>query len=130
MKTNLIRNAIIGMGIGFPITLFMMRVIGGPHSVLTELLAWMIASAFYGILSGILFYGKKELALPIALIFHCFGCFFITMGAATFCGYLTDWADFFPILIPFILIYAVIYAICCFIMKRNEQQVNQLIQKK
>ena len=130
MKTNYMQNAIVGMGFGFPITLLCMTLFGGFNDVIAEFLVWMVASALYGILSGVMFYRKDELPLPAALGLHCLGCLLITMGAAVFCGYVTGVADLLPVLIPFVGIYLLVYLLCICMMKKNEKQINQALQEK
>ena len=130
MKTNYLQNAIIGMGFGFPVTLVCMALFGGFHPVLRELMIWMAASALYGILSGVIFTKNEEFPLPVAVGLHCLGCIVITLGAAALCGYVTGIADILPVLIPALIIYALIYGICILMMKHNEKQINQVLQKK
>lgn len=130
MKKRYVLNAITGMGFGFPVTLLCMARFGGFNEVVQELLVWMVASALYGILSGVLF--DKENDLPqIALIgIHFIGCAAITIGAALLNGYVTDIGDVLPILIPAVIIYAVICGICILLNKQTEKQINKALQNK
>lgn len=130
MKSDITKYAIVGMGFGFPITVGCMALFGGMHEMLGELLVWMAASALYGILSGIMNSSKVELSLPAALALHCLGCLLITLGAAFLCGYITSAASALPLLIPFAVIYAVVFALCIGMMKCNEKQINQALQKE
>ena len=130
MKKNFIQNAITGMGFGFPVTVLCMTMFGGFNSATRELLTWMIASALYGLLSGGIFHTKNNLPLPAAVGLHGVGCVVITMAAAGLCGYIRSAADVLPVLIPAVVIYAVIYIICFLLMKQNEKQVNEALQKK
>ena len=123
-------NAIIGMGFGFPITLLCMILIGGYNVVMKEFLAWMAASALYGVLSTIMDEKKFDMPLPVSIGLHFFGCVAITMGAALLCGYLRSVADVLPILIPVIIIYAVVCLICFLLMKQNEKQINKALKEK
>ena len=130
MKKNYVLNAIIGMGFGFPVTLLCMTLFGGFHGVIRELLIWMIASALYGILSGILFDRKNDLPLIAVVGIHFLGCTAITMGAALLCGYVAAVKDVLPVMIPAVVIYAVIYGICFLLMKQNEKKINQVLKEK
>ena len=130
MKTNSMLNAIVGMGFGFPVTLLCMTLFGGFNDVIREFLIWMVASALYGVLSGVIFDKKDGLSLPTAMGLHCIGCIAITMGAAALCGYVTGITDVLPVLIPAVVIYALIYGICVFMMKQNEKQINQALEEK
>lgn len=129
MKKNHVFNAIIGMGFGFPVTLLCMTLFGGFNEVVRELLVWMIASALYGILSGIL-YSQNTLSLPVSIGLHCFGCIAITMGAALICGYVSGIGTVLPVLIPAVILYLLIYGICYLLMKHNEKQINKALEEK
>lgn len=130
MKTNSLLNAIVGMGFGFPITVLCMTLMGGYNEIVAGLLVWVVASALYGILSGIMFSAKNEMALPAALGLHCLGCLLITAGAAYICGFVTDPVSFLLVLAVFAVIYAVVFALCILMMKRNEKQVNRMLNDK
>lgn len=130
MKRNYVVNAIIGMGYGFPITLLCMTLIGGYNGVIREFLVWMIASALYGILSGVMFHEKLEWPLPVTLALHCAGCLAITIAAAVIIGYATDFASALPVLIPFAVIYAAVYGFSMLLMKKNEKQINEALKRK
>lgn len=130
MKKNHVMNAIIGMGFGFPVTLLCMTLFGGFNEAVREILVWMIASALYGILSGILFDRKNDLPLIAAVGIHFLGCAVITMGAALTNGYVDSIGDVFPVLIPAVVIYAVIYGICFLLMKQNEKEINQALKEE
>ena len=130
MKQNHLNNAIVGMGIGFPVTLLCMTMFGGWNDAIAELLVWLCASALYGLLSGGIFSGKLELPLPALLGLHCLGCISVTMGAAHLCGYLTGPESVTAVLIPFVVIYAVIYGGCLCVMKHNERKINEALNEK
>lgn len=130
MNKNLVTNAIIGMGFGFPITLLCMTLIGGFNEVILEFLIWMVASALYGILSGVLFSAKIDLPFPAVLGLHFLGCSGITVAAALLCGYIRSLADILPVMIPAILIYAGVYGIVMILMKQNEKKVNRALEDK
>lgn len=125
-----ITNAIIGMGFGFPITLLCMILLGGYNAAMKEWLAWMVASALYGVLSTVMDEQKFDLPLPVSIGLHFLGCVAITMGAALFCGYICSLGDVLPILFPVVIIYFVVYAICILLMKQNEKAVNKALEEK
>lgn len=133
MKFNssmLIQSALTGMGIGFPVTLLCMAAIGGFNGVILEFLVWMVASALFGILSGILFYSKNDLSLPAAMALHCGGCFLVAICAAAVNGYSDDLMDLITAIAPvFLVIYAAVYAVCFAIMKHHEKQINKALDK-
>ncbi len=130
MKKRFVLSAIIGMGFGFPVTLLCMTMFGGFNAVVQEFLIWMIASALYGILSGVLFDRKNNLPLMAAIGIHFLGCTAITMIAALLNGYVSSFADVLPILIPMIVIYAAICGICILLNKQTEKQINKALKEK
>jgi len=130
MKHNYLQNAIVGMGIGFPVTLMCMTMFGGWNDAIAELLVWLCASALYGILSGLIFSGKLEWSLPALLGLHCLGCTAVTLGAAMVCGYLTGLESMAAVLVPFAVIYVLIYAGCFCVMKHNERKINEALNDK
>lgn len=130
MKKSVFWNAVIGMGFGSPITVVCMTLIGGFNEATRELLVWVVASALYGVLSGVMYFGKKELPLPVALGVHCVGCLGITVAAVLLCGYVKGVADMLPVLVPFPVIYAVVYGACLWGMKKDEKEINEALDKK
>lgn len=125
---KLIQNAIVGMGYGFPVTVLCMLLIGGWSDAVRELLVWAVASALYGILSAAMFGGELEWPLPKILAVHCGGCLAITIAAAVINGYVSDVASALPILVPFAVIYIGVYAVCVWMMKRSEKEINEALQ--
>lgn len=123
-------SAITGMGFGFPITLLCMTLIGGYNAVVREFLIWMSASALYGVLTAAMYSIKFDMAMPVSIGLHFFGCVAITMGAALLCGYVATIADVLPVLIPAIVIYIVVCFICFMLMKQNEKQINKALENK
>ena len=130
MKKRYVLNAITGMGFGFPVTLLCMAMFGGFNEVVREFLVWLVASALYGILSGVLFDKENDIPQIAVIGFHFVGCTVITMGAALLNGYVTSIADVLPILIPAIVIYAVICGICFLLNKQTEKEINKTLQDK
>lgn len=130
MKKRFVLNAISGMGFGFPVTLLCMTAFGGYNEVVRELLVWMVASALYGILSGVLFDRGNALPQLAAIALHFVGCVVITMAAALLNGYVTGIGDVLPILIPAIVIYATICGICILLNKQTEKQINKALKEK
>lgn len=123
-------SAVIGMGIGFPITLLCMAVIGGWNAVVQEFLVWMVASALYGLLSTAMDSRKFDMSLPVSIGLHFFGCVAITMGAALLNGYICSITDVLPVLIPAVIIYVAVCLICFLLMKQNEKQINKALEEK
>ena len=123
-------NAISGMGFGFPVTLLCMAMFGGYNEVVREFLVWMVASALYGILSGVLFDKENDLPQIASIAIHFFGCAAITMGAALLNGYVSDFGDVLPVLIPAVVIYSAICGICILLNKQTEKKINKALQKR
>lgn len=130
MKKNYLINLIIGMGFGFPITLLCMTLMSGYSEVIQEFLVWMVASALYGLLSGVFFDLKSNLPLPVAIVAHCLGCMTITAGGVAICGYGSSFLSALLRILPvFAVIYVVVYIIAFFLMKNDEKQINQALEK-
>jgi len=133
MKLNssvLIQSVLTGMGVGFPVTLLCMTLIGGFNGVILEFLVWMIASALFGILSAVLLYSQNDLPFPAALGLHCVGCFAVTVAACAVIGYGESLPELVLGILPvFVVIYAVVYLICFVIMKHNERKINQALNQ-
>lgn len=122
--------AITGMGIGFPITLLCMTLVGGYNPVVRELLIWMSASALYGLLSVAMDSKKFDMPLPLSIGLHLFGIVAITMGAALLCGYVSGMGSVLAILLPTVVIYLVVCGLCYWLMKKDEKQINKALQEK
>lgn len=127
---KILQNAIVGMGYGFPATVLCMALVGGWNDAVRELMVWAVASALYGILSAAMFSGELDWPLPLTLAVHCGGCLAITMAAAVLCGYVADLASALPIFVPFAVIYGGIYAVCVWMMKRSEKEINRALEDK
>ena len=131
MKNTVLKSVIVGMGIGFPVTLLCMILIGGYQPVMKEFLVWMVASALYGVLSTVIFDSKKELALPLAMALHCVGCLIVTLAAAMILGYAENFVSLVAGVLPvFVIVYAVIYGVCIITMKINEKKINEALKQE
>lgn len=129
MKKHYLLNAIIGMGLGFPITLLCMVIGGGYNEVLKDLIVWMVASALYGLLSSAVFNRQTDLPLWSSIGLHAAGCLVITVAAALLCGYIASFSDVLAVVISATIIYLLVYSICVLMMKQNEKQVNKALKK-
>ena len=125
-----ILSGIIGMGFGFPSTLLCMTLIGGFNPVIKELLVWMVASALYGLLTVAMFSKKLEMPMPVSFGLHFAGIVAITLGAALICGYVTSFVDVLPVLIPMVVIYVLVCILCFLLMKKDEKQINEALEKR
>lgn len=128
---HLIQAVLTGMGIGFPVTLVCMGLIGGFNAVLCEFLVWMIASALFGVLTVVFLRDDCPLPFPAALALHCAGCFAVTVCAAAINGYAKGLTDLIAAIAPvFLAVYAIVYAVCFAIMKHHEKQINKALEQK
>ena len=125
-----VTSILMGMGFGFPITLFCMAMFGGYNAIVQEFLVWMIASALYGILATVMDSIKNDMPMPVSFGIHFFGCVAITLGAALVNGYITSLADLIPILVPTVAIYVAICGVCFWLMKKNEEEVNKALEDR
>lgn len=130
-KFSLIDFTITGIGIGIPVTLVCMTLIGGFQSAVAEFLVWTVASALFGIISGLVFHTNHNLNLPVSMALHCLGCLIVATAAGAVCGY----ADSFPTLLAgilpvFVIVYVLVYALCIFLMKLEEKQINRALNEE
>lgn len=126
---NTILASITGIGIGMPITLLCMTVIGGFNSVIKEFLVWLIASALFGVLS--LIFKSYKLSLPVVTAIHCIGCFAVTCGACAVIGYSDNFSEILLAVVPvFVIVYAVLYIVALAVAKREAKKVNEALDKK
>lgn len=105
-RTSVIQSMIMGMGIGFPVTLICMMVIGGFNPVIREFLTWAVASALYGVISYLLFRKEESMGIPAILGLHCLCCAAITVGAVMVCGYVQSLGRILVAILP---VFAVVY---------------------
>lgn len=131
MKNLSLKNYIIsGLGVGFPTTLLCMTIIGGFNGVILEFGTWMIASALFGLVSGIVF-TRENLSLPLATAIHCVCCLIISTLAGTIIGYADNILDIFLGVLPvFLIAYVIIYLFIFFSMKREANRINNLLNNK
>lgn len=131
MRKEIKNSLIVGMGIGFPVTLLCMTLIGGMNSIIFEFAVWMAASALYGILSGLIFRTDNALNLPISMAIHCFGCLAVTMAAASLIGYADSISALLLGILPvFLIVYAAVYTLCMLSMKADEKRINSALEKR
>ncbi len=120
--------ALNGTGIGFPVTALCMLLIGGYNPVIREILVWMVASALFGLASG-LFFQKQNLNLLTATALHFVCCLSIASGAGWLCGYADSFLALLGGMVPvFVLVYAVVYLSIFCIMKREAKQINKALE--
>ena len=123
--------ALIGIGIGIPVTLTCMACISGFNGVIMEFLVWTVASALFGLISGLIFHCCSEMKLPVAMALHCVGCMAVAMGACLLCGYASSLTELLVSILPvFVIVYVLVFAFVVIIMKINEKQINEALNKK
>ncbi len=126
---DIILACITGIGIGMPITILCMTLIGGYNGVIKEFLVWLIASALFGALS--LLFRISKLNLVVATIIHCVGCLLITCGACKIIGYSDSFSQILLAVLPvFVVVYGVIYAVSIISMKKEAKKANEALQNR
>lgn len=75
-----IKSITIGLAIGFVMTTFFVTVFNGFNEITTQLIAWCIASALYGLTAMIMRLSEKNILLVSTL--HFLACFAITLVMA------------------------------------------------
>ena len=130
-RTSVIQSMIMGMGIGFPVTLICMMVIGGFNPVIRELLTWAVASALYGVISYLLFRKEESMGIPAILGLHCLCCAAITVGAVMVCGYVQSLGRILVAILPvFAVVYLMIFGFFYGYIKWEEKKVNRALEQK
>lgn len=120
---------IAGIGIGMPVTIICMIIVGGWNGVIKEFLVWLVASALFGVLS-ILFKSSK-LPLPLITAIHCVGCLVITCSACAIIGYAENFFSILLAVLPvFIVVYAVIYIATLLGAKAEAKRINAELSNK
>ena len=122
--------AISGAGIGFPVTVGCMMLVGGYNEATREILAWMVASILFGLTSG-LFFQKLNLKLIVATALHFLCSLVIASTTGWFCGYADSFLKLLGGMVPlFTLIYAGVYLVIFFGMKREAEQINRALEQE
>jgi FtsH-binding integral membrane protein len=122
--------AISGAGIGFPITVLSMILIGGFNQASRELLIWLVASILFGVTSG-MFFRKMNMSPIAATVLHFGCCLLIASGACWLCGYAESFLELLGALVPmFSLIYAGVYLAVFIGMKREAEQINRALEQE
>ncbi len=131
MKENKIpwmQYALTGTGIGFPITALCMLLIGGVNQATKEILVWVVASALFGLVSG-LFFQKLNLKLITASALHFVSCLVIGAGAGWLCGYGESFLELLAGMVPvFVAVYVIVYLCVYFSMKREAERINKALR--
>ncbi len=119
-----------GTGIGFPITALCMLLIGGYNSATHEILVWMVASALFGLTSG-LFFQKLNLNLLTATVLHFACSLVIASGSGWLCGYADSFLELMAGMVPvFVLVYGIVYLCIYLSMKREADRINRALQEE
>ncbi|MBP3701913.1 MAG: DUF3021 domain-containing protein [Lachnospiraceae bacterium] len=122
--------ALQGIGIGVPVTLVCMTLLGGWNDAIAEMLVWTVASALIGLLSGWCFYHRGEWSLLRATMTHGVGCLVLVVGAGWVCGYAKDpWELLLAMLPVFVVVYVAIYWIIYCSVRREAQRINEKLEK-
>lgn len=134
MKTKLysiFSACVTGIGIGIPVTLCCMSVLGGYNGVVREFLVWTVASALFGVLSLLIFQMSNELSLPVATGLHCVGCMVVAAGAGAIVGYGDTFLEVLLAILPvFLAVYILIYGLSYRAMKQEAKRINEELKHK
>lgn len=134
MKKNplsLLSFAQNGIGTGIPVTLLCMTLIGGYNPIIREFLIWTVASALFGIYSGLISKRSERLNLPSAMALHCALCLVTATAAGALCGYSDSFVELLLGILPvFVVVYAVIYGLSIASMKRYEKRINEALNQE
>lgn len=129
-KTPWMSLILQGTGIGFPVLALCAVLSGGWNEMTVELVTWVVASALFGVVSG-LFLHKLTLSMPVAIGLHFVCCLAIALGACMICGYTDDPVSLLLGVLPvFLVVYAVVWVICYRAMKREAKRINDTLDAK
>ena len=129
-KTNesLFSFALTGAGIGFPVTVLCMTLIGGFNQATRELLIWLAASVLFGLVSG-LFFRNQNLKLLTATALHFLCCLAIASTAGWLCGYADSFLNLLVAILPvFVVVYILVYLGVVFAMKQEARKINKTLE--
>ena len=99
---------------------------GAIHPVLIEVMAWMGASAAYGLAS--LLFEKESLSRPAATALHMVICLGVTLLVAAGLGYGAGWPLFLGVTPLFLVIYGVIYGAFYFHDREWARKANRRLR--
>ncbi len=126
---NIILACISGIGIGMPVTIICMALIGGWNPIIKEFAVWLTASALFGVLS--LFFNSNKMNLILSTVIHCAGCLGITCAACTIIGYSDNFFEILLSVLPvFAVVYAVIYGVTFINAKKEAKKITESLNKK
>ncbi len=126
---NIILACITGIGIGMPVTVLCMALIGGWNSAVKEILVWLVASALFGVLS--LIFNRGQLPLPLATAIHCVGCLAVTCTACTVNGYSNNFFTMLLAILPvFAVVYVVIYGVAFINARKEANKITETLNNK
>lgn len=105
MFKKLVIHIGVGLAVGSVISTACMALMGALDGTLVQVMAWLGASALYGVVSMI--YDIESIPLPFAIGLHAALCFGITLGTSYLLGYEEYFGPWFALqLLPvFIIIY-------------------------
>lgn len=119
-----VKYIFIGLGFGFVITTISIISFIGMNYITVQLLAWLIASALYG-LSTLVFESKK-LNLLASTAIHFIICLAITsVNVYIFYRHAVS-----SVIVRFVIVYAIIYLIQWLISKNDMKKLNKKLSKK
>ena len=126
---NTLLACITGIGIGMPVTILCMALIGGWNDAVKEILVWLVASALFGVLS--LIFNSDRMNLIVATVIHCTGCLAVTCTACTINEYSNNFFEMLLAILPvFVIVYAVIYTSTLIASKKEAKKITESLNKK
>ncbi len=126
---NILLACITGIGIGMPVTILCMSLIGGFNEAVKEVLVWLVASALFGLLS--LIFNSNRMNLILSTVIHCVGCLSVTCAACIINGYSSNLFEMLPAILPvFVVVYAVIYTSAMISSKKEAKKITETLNSK
>ncbi len=121
-----VRTVLGSIGTGAIVTVIICCIFGGYNDTVKGFIIWMIASILYGIATRLIMFSCK-LSLPLSTAIHAVICFAVTIAAMKLCNYETT--SLLTVLVPFIIVYLIIYAACYFSWKAEAKRANERLSR-
>lgn len=131
MFKNVMKHVGVGLAVGSVISTTCMALMGGLNSTLVQVMAWLAASALFGVIS--LIYDIEALSVPVAIGLHAVLCCGVALGTCFLLGYgkYFGTAGLIGTMLPvFIAVYLLI-SLCIWLYGRHyAKTTNERLAKK
>lgn len=125
---NVILHMVIGLGIGSVVTVAGLTLMGNMDDTLRQVIAWLCASACYGLIS--LIYETERLPLRLVQAIHLLGCLAVTLFTGWRLGYFTlwGWTAAGSMVASFLVIYVAVSVGIYLVDHRSARMINEKLK--